>query len=85
MNVVVNEGDAMEAYRLVENQSQKQDVLWAGIEEFMHITRAESEQTKIYLEQHLAQIAADNLKGQCTKGHSCKNSTRVLLEKIAQQ
>lgn len=85
MNVVVKEGETMEVYKLVENQSQKQDVLWAGIEEFMHITRAESEQTKVYLEQHLAQIAADNLRGQCTKGHSCKDSTRVLLEKIAQQ
>ena len=85
MNVVVNEGETMEVYKLVENQSQKQDVLWDGIEEFMHITRAGSEQTKNYLEQHLSQIAADNLKGQCTKGHSCKDSTRVLLEKIAQQ
>jgi len=82
MNVMVNEGETTDVYRLVENQSQKQEVLWDGIEEFMHITRADSEKAKDYLGQHLADIAADNLKGQCTKGHSCKDSTRVLLERL---
>ena len=83
LNVMVREGDTMELYTLVDNQRQKQEVLWDGIEEFMHITRNDSEKTKVYLEQNLAEIASDNLRGQCTRGHSCKESTRELLEKIA--
>ena len=83
MNVIVRDGEAMDVYKLVENQSLKQQVLWDGIEEFMHITRNNAEKTKTYLERHLAEIASDNLLGQCTRGHSCKESTRELLEKIA--
>ena len=80
---MVREGETMEVYKLVDNQSQKQEALWAGIEEFMHITRNDAEKTKDYLTRNLAEIASDNLRGQCTRGHSCKESTRKLLEKIA--
>lgn len=37
-----------------------------------------------YVQAHAVDIAADNFRGQCTKGHSCKNSTKeALLSVIA--
>ena len=85
MNVMVSEGETREVYRHVANQMEKQDVLWSGIEEYMHITKRDSARTKSYIMSHQAAIAADNLKGQCTKGHSCKNSTQEVLQKIARR
>lgn len=35
--------------------------------------------TNLHLQVHVVDIAADNLRGQCTKGHSCKNSTKDAL------
>jgi hypothetical protein len=35
-----------------------------------------------YLRMNLAGIVADNLRGQCTKGHSCKQTTKDALESL---
>jgi len=85
MNVMVSEGETREVYRYVANQMEKQDVLWSGIEEYMHITKEDSARAKDYIKSHQAAIAADNLKGQCTKGHSCKHSTQEVLQNLAQK
>ena len=85
MNVMVSEGETREVYRYVANQIEKQDVLWSGIEEYMHITKKDSARAKDYIKSHQAAIAADNLKGQCTKGHSCKHSTQEVLQNLAKK
>ena len=33
-------------------------------------------------QEHFVDIIQDNLRGQCTEGHSCKNSTRARLEEL---
>lgn len=35
-----------------------------------------------YLREHTVEIVQDNLKGQCTKGHSCKTTTKEALHDL---
>lgn len=35
-----------------------------------------------HLQDHVVDIAADNLRGQCTRGHSCKESTKEALQNL---
>lgn len=35
-----------------------------------------------HLQDNIAAIVEENLKGQCTPGHSCKNQSRVELQRI---
>ena len=35
-----------------------------------------------YLQDHTVEIVRDNLKGQCTKGHSCKTTTKEALHNL---
>ena len=43
------------------------------------------ERVKSYLHVHALGIAKDNLKGQCTNGHSCKDSSKAKLQRIIQE
>lgn len=58
-----------------------------ALEQSFHIELAQVIEANLYVQEHLEQIAADNLRGQCTHGHSCKNSTKdalyALLDKVA--
>jgi hypothetical protein len=36
----------------------------------------------LYLKDHMVDIVVDNLRGQCTKGHSCKESTKEVLQNL---
>ena len=73
------------AYRRVEYQGQIQSDLWDGVEVVFGVNRTVAADARQYLVQHLAGIAADNLAGQCTKGHSCKSSTKDILQYIVRQ
>ena len=53
------------------------------IERDFGIQREAFRETRQLLVDRLARIAADNLRGQCTTGHSCKNSTKQLLQQLA--
>jgi len=33
----------------------------------------------------MAAVAQDNLQGQCTKGHSCKNSSLFILKQLVDE
>lgn len=61
-----------------EKQKGSQERLWmvalSSKEEARNLCR--------HFEEYLRAIAIDNLKGQCTDGHSCKNSTRLALQAI---
>jgi hypothetical protein len=35
-----------------------------------------------YLQDHLLEIVTENLQGQCTRGHSCKNSSKEILKAL---
>lgn len=47
-----------------------------------HVSVLDVVKVNRYLQDHVYAIAEDNLRGQCTHGHSCKNSTREALEEL---
>lgn len=59
-------------------------LLWDGVEQSYGMSRHQIRKLRTYLVDHTPTIAADNLKGQCTVGHSCKQATRNLLKKLAE-
>ncbi|KAG7337310.1 putative rhamnosyl transferase [Nitzschia inconspicua] len=61
---------------MYENQTE---LFWRVIEKDFGISRHAAVDTSQFLKDNLADIALDNLKGQCTFGHSCKNSSREIL------
>jgi hypothetical protein len=63
-------------------QAELQTKMWDGAETIFGINRQDMVGTKKHVVSHLAGIASDNLKGQCTHGHSCKEEAKALLRKI---
>ena len=62
-----------------ENQTK---LFWKVVEQDFGISQDAAETTSQYLKDHLSEIIVDNLKGQCTFGHSCKDSSREKLLSI---
>jgi len=50
------------------------DEFWINLEQVAAANR--------YFSENMFRIASDNLKGQCTKGHSCKNNSKETLQKV---
>lgn len=69
-------------YRNAVNQLDLQQILWGGVEKAFCITKQDTAAIRSYLMNHLVDIAKDNLKGQCTKGHSCKSKSQRILKEI---
>jgi hypothetical protein len=62
-----------------------QDVIekfWQLLDERFSVDKAKVKQTREFLIQHQVQIAHENSLGQCTNGHSCKNGSKAVLERI---
>ena len=59
-----------------ENQTA---LFWKIVERDFGIHQDSATTTSQYLKDHLPEIVVDNLKGQCTFGHSCKESSREKL------
>jgi hypothetical protein len=57
--------------------------LWGFSKRAFGITETSVKDTQDFLKRNKVLIAEENLKGQCTEGHSCKNSTKEKLGKIA--
>ena len=71
-----------QAAKSVQQMERK---LWEVLEDRFEIGDAHLlNQTQSYLQDYSVQIAQDNLKGQCTSGHSCKEQAKQDLEKIIQ-
>ena len=67
--------------QLIEQFSQ-QDILWDGVERLFSVTKTSVRDVRSLIVSRMKYIAADNLKGLCTKGHSCKENGKVLLNAI---
>jgi hypothetical protein len=63
-------------------QKGYQDRLWMVALSSFGLPYEEARDLCRYFNEHLRAIAIDNLKGQCTGGHSCKNATRLALQAI---
>jgi len=64
------------------DQEKYQDQIWNLAFPRFGFTRQQASHLRTYLTNHLAGIAQDNLIGQCSLGHSCKNSSKALLQAI---
>ena len=60
--------------RSSQEKIQKLCHLYFGIDSLQSV--------QTYLQTHLVEIAQDNLKGQCTPGHSCKEKSAQTLQKL---
>jgi hypothetical protein len=65
-------------------QEAAQAKFWNATDYFFDFDEPMARKIHAYLETHMRQIAQDNLEGQCTHGHSCKNGSRLLLQSIVQ-
>jgi hypothetical protein len=55
---------------------------WNMLHESFGLQRPQMRWMQKYLSDHLIEIAQDNLLGQCTTGHSCKDKARVALQEL---
>lgn len=60
----------------------RQDSLWAVLSSKFSISRDGAKLARAICIDREIEIAQDNLKGQCTGGHSCKNSTKKILQTL---
>lgn len=81
-NVIVGKHGQRKLYRLAEAQASLQAKIWMGVETIFSVSTQNVKEVRKYLTDHLKVIAADNLKGQCTKGHSCKSTSKDILKAI---
>ena len=63
----------------------RQDSLWAILSNQFSISRDGAKLVRAICINREHEIAKDNLKGQCTGGHSCKNSTKKILDQITER
>lgn len=59
-----------------------QDKFWKTIPTTFSIEKSDADYMNEYLSKNIRFIAEDNLKGQCTKGHSCKQESKEKLKQI---
>jgi hypothetical protein len=64
------------------HQKHVQEKLWKLIGQKFGFLPETAARLHDYLKANMQSIAADNLEGQCTDGHSCKNSSKILLQTI---
>jgi hypothetical protein len=55
---------------------------WHQLHSSFHVQHDQMQWANQYLSDHLIDIARDNLAGQCTTGHSCKDTARDALENL---
>jgi Putative rhamnosyl transferase len=81
-NVVVGNRRKNLGYRPSENDAKYQDEIWIRVRRTFGIDQAFIAKLRRSMKEHLVEIAADNLKGQCTKGHSCKENSKQILKEL---
>lgn len=67
----------------VARQSFQQQEMWDVVSATYSVSAQNAEFARTLIVGRARFIAAENLRGQCTPGHSCKNRTREILEKIS--
>ena len=78
--------EAMETLGLEDNNyHDMQGMMWTSVQKRFSITKESIAQMRTFLTEHMHGVAQDNLVGQCTKGHSCKNSSQVLLQQLLEE
>ena len=61
----------------------QQHKLWFGATRLLQVSSENVQFARSIIVDRMQEIAQDNLEGQCTAGHSCKNGTKKVLESVA--
>jgi hypothetical protein len=85
LNLVVN-GTSLNKKYISGATKQKgvQNQLWWAAKRLFGFSKRNARDINSYMKDRVKEIAKDNLDGQCTQGHSCKNSSQILLQSILQ-
>ena len=68
-----------------QQHDAQQEELWRKVERVFGVSKDSLRRARSVLLQQSHDIATENLMGQCTRGHSCKNSTQEQLRRAVQQ
>ena len=64
-------------------QLSNQGNFWAALSQLLSVSIKDAQYARSIVLERMHEIALDNLKGQCTGGHSCKNATQLILGRLA--
>ncbi|CAB9522524.1 expressed unknown protein [Seminavis robusta] len=79
------ESEAALGLQTVQQLHDKQPMMWNSVTRRFLISKESIARLRVFLTDHLRGIAQDNLEGQCTPGHSCKNSSKVILTELLKE
>ena len=65
-----------------KEQEAFQYPLWRTVEDGFGFSEDGAHKFHSHIHKNMRAIAMDNLKGQCTAGHSCKQSSKDILQLI---
>ena len=66
----------------LKRQFFQQGILWKGVGRLFSVTKSSARETRSFIVSRMKYIAADNLRGLCTPGHSCKENGKAVLNAI---
>ncbi len=81
--VIVDDKTSLLDLKAEKEQGEMQEKLLKFVNQSFAFDMAIATSTIKSILTNIKSIAADNLKGQCTPGHSCKDTAKLLLKKLA--
>lgn len=83
LNIVYNGNSLNQKYVPgATKQRDVQDKVWYAIKRIFGFSKQHARSINRHMRDHMKAIAEENLMGQCTQGHSCKNSSQTILRSI---
>eukprot|EP00562_Extubocellulus_spinifer_P021471 CAMPEP_0178621498 /NCGR_PEP_ID=MMETSP0698-20121128/5844_1 /TAXON_ID=265572 /ORGANISM="Extubocellulus spinifer, Strain CCMP396" /LENGTH=611 /DNA_ID=CAMNT_0020260533 /DNA_START=239 /DNA_END=2071 /DNA_ORIENTATION=+ len=83
--VVTQENNKPQAHIMMEQRAKDPKTrasMWKVLSHYFAITEDVATEMNNYVQQHFVDIVGDNLRGQCTRGHSCKISSKEELQRL---
>ena len=83
--VVTQENNKPQAHIVMEQRAKDPKTrasMWKVLSHYFSITEDVATEINNYVQQHFVDIVGDNLRGQCTRGHSCKISSKEELQRL---
>ncbi len=69
----------------IENDHEMKKWIWSKLQNDFHVSLDDISVMHRYLIENEKQIAKENLLGQCTDGHSCKEGSQVILKRLIEK
>ena len=82
LHILSNTAKSDKYIKGAKKQRVQQNALWSFAKDRFGFKKIAAENLHTYLEVNMRKIAEDNLRGQCTIGHSCKTGARATLQAI---